>query len=179
MFRLCLFILLCSCDTKESETESFSNYDWPGGLFQLSSTGVEDNCLGDGVDRLLLPDGEGTTSEWQYPIEIPSWEEMEFGSTYSIELQEPFSATTVTVTRGESDGQAIMTGARQAGIAFDEETYPGCVVDMGIDALIILNGVSNVNGHATLTIDNADGEFCPEFDIPCEVELKFIGVATQ
>ena len=181
MLRNCLLFLLCSCASKasESESESVSNYDWPGGIFQMSSTAVDDTCLDGGFVPLFLPEGDGTTNDWEFPIELPSWTDMEFGSTYSIELQEPFSSMVVTVTRGDADGQAVMTGARQTGVAFDEDTYPGCLVDMGIDALIILNGESNVNGYATLSIDNADGEFCPEFDVPCAVELDFIGVATQ
>jgi len=145
----------------------------------MTSTAVDDTCLDGGFVPLFLPEGDGSTNDWQFPIEIPSWTDMESGSTYSIELQEPFSSMSVTVTQGDADGQAILTGARQTGVAFNEESYPGCVVDMGIDALIILNGDDNVNGYATLSIDNADGEFCPEFDVPCAVELDFTGVTTQ
>lgn len=177
MLRICLLITLCSCASTESKTEAESTYDWAGGLFQISSTAVDDTCLDGGFVPLFLPEGEGTTNDWAYPIELPSWTDMEFGSTYGIELQEPFSSMTVTVTRGDADGQAVMTGARQTGVAFDEEAYPGCVVDMGIDALIILTGPANVNGYATLSIDKAEGEFCPEFAVPCDVELDFIGIS--
>ena len=33
--------------------------------------------------------------------------------------------------------------------------------------------------EAAGAIDNADGEFCPEFEIPCTVELDFTGLVNQ
>ena len=183
MARSILFILLCSCAPKNNSTEANfeeeTEYEWPGGVFQMTTTAVEDSCLDGGFVPMFLPEGDGTTNDWQYTIEMPSWADMATGSSYTIDLQDPFSSMAVTVTRGEADGQAVMTGARQTGVAFNEEAYPGCEVDMGIDALIILNGPANVNGYAELAIDNADGEFCPEFDIPCTVEVDFTGVAVQ
>jgi len=181
MARTMILILLCACADKNpsADFEEESTYDWPGGVFQMTSTAVEDSCLDGGFVPLFLPEGGESTSDWEHLIEMPSWTDMEFGSSYTIDLQEPFSSMAVTVSRGEADGQAILTGARQTGVAFNEENYPGCVVDMGIDALIILNGPANVNGYATLSIDNADGEFCPEFDIPCTVEVDFTGMATE
>jgi hypothetical protein len=85
----------------------------------------------------------------------------------------------ITVTQGDADGQAVLTGAQQNGVAFDEENAPGCTVDMNIDALILLDGPDNVHGFATLSIDNANGEFCPEFAVPCDVELDFTGLTVE
>jgi hypothetical protein len=181
MARTMILFLLCSCAEKDpsADFQKESNYEWPGGVFQMTTTAVEDNCLNDVFVPLFLAEGEDTSNDWEYTTELPSWDDMEFGSSYTIELQEPFSSMAVTVGRGEADGQAIMTGSRQTGITVNEELYPGCLVDMGFDALIILNGPANVTGYVTLTVDNADGEFCPEFDIPCTVEVDFTGLAAQ
>jgi hypothetical protein len=180
MYRtIALTLALVACGDKVTDTATPTPYSWAGGIFQFSSNAVDDACLDGGFVPLFLPEGEGTTSDWAHTIEIPSWEDMENGSTYMIDLQEPFTAMEITVTRGDADGQAVLTGAQQTGVAFDEESYPGCTVDMGIDALIVLDGPDNVHGFATLSIDSADGEFCPEFAYPCDVTLDFTGLTAE
>ena len=132
----------------------------------MTTTGVEDDCLDGGVGPLFLPEGSGTTSDWVHPIELPLWDAMAAEPTYAIHLEDPFSSMDITMTQGDAERQAIMTAARQTGVEFDETTHPGCTVDMDIDAMLGLQEPTLIVGTSTLTIDRAEGEFCPAFYTP-------------
>jgi len=145
-------------------------------MFQMTSYAVDDGCLDGGFVPLLLPEGDDSTNDWEHPIEIPSWEEMETGGvTYEIDLQEPFTGMEVTASQGEAKGQVTVSSLGQTDVLFNEDAYDDCVVDMGIDALIVLDGAENVHGYAELRITDARGDSCPLFETPCTVDLDFTG----
>ncbi len=174
---LILAFSLTACAPKGIDSATPEVFDFPGGSFTMTSIGVEDECADGSFTTLLLPEGDGSTSDWAYPIEIPSWSEMASGKSYEINLQEPFSAMEVTVTQGDADGLVVMTGARQNDVLLNEDLHGDCTVDMTIDASIVLNSDTEVSGAATLSIDDAQGEQCPQLVDGCGVLLDFIGTA--
>lgn len=143
----------------------------------MTSIGVNDQCADGSFTTLLLPEGDGSTNEWEYPIEIPSWTDMASGVTYEIQLQEPFNAMEVTVTQGDADGIADMIGAKQNDVLLNEDLHGDCTVDMTIDATIVLNSDTDVSGTAALSIDDPQGELCPQLVDGCSVLLDFTGSA--
>jgi hypothetical protein len=170
-----LFLSACAGDSGTS-ADGDKDYSWDGGLFQLTSNAVDDSCLDGGFVSLLLPEGDGSTNDWAYPIEIPSWEAMADGVTYEIVLQEPFTGMEVTATQGAAAGQVSVASAGQTDVLFNEDLYDDCLVDMGIDVLMVLDGAANVHGYAELRITEAVGVSCPLFATPCSVDLDFTGL---
>ncbi len=168
-------LLLVACGGGKTDAGTDEPYSWDGGIFQMTSYAVDDSCLDGGFVPLLLPEGDGTENDWQYPVEVPSWEEMEEPVTYTISLQDPFTNMEITAARGEADGQIDITSLGQTDVLFNEDAYDDCVVDMGIDALIVLDGAENVHGYAELRIMDARGDSCPLFETPCSVDLDFTG----
>ena len=171
---LLLTLLITACGGETTQTKD-APYSWDGGLFQMTSYAVDDGCLDGGFVPLLLPEGDGSTNDWQFPIEIPAWEDMAEGSTYTIDLQEPFTGMEITANQGQADGQVEITSDGQADVLFNADAYDDCRVDMDIDALIVLNGAANVNGYAELHITDSRGDSCPMFQTPCSVDLDFTG----
>ena len=143
------------------------------GEFQFTNTAVSDACLDGGFTVLFLPEGDGSESDWAYPVELPGWDSLP--ASYSIQLQEPFSSMEITVTEGGAD-QFAMEGALQSGVVFNEDSYPDCTVDLSIDATINIETSSSVTGQALMSVSNASGDTCPVFnDTPCQVALDFYG----
>jgi hypothetical protein len=178
MTRLVSFLFLAACAGSTSADKD-ADYTWDGGLFQMTSFAVEDGCLDGGFVPLLLPEGDGTTNNWAYPIEIPSWEEMEEGSvSYQVDLQAPFTGMEVEASQGAATGQVNIESAGQTGVLFNEDAYDNCTVDIGMSATIVLDGADNVHGYAELSINNESGDSCPLFETPCTVDLDFTGATT-
>ena len=64
-----LFLSACAGDSGTS-ADGDKDYSWDGGLFQLTSFAVDDSCLDGGFVPLLLPEGEGSTNDGAYPIDL-------------------------------------------------------------------------------------------------------------
>lgn len=171
-------LLLTSCANKEPIGSEDSEYAWPGGMFTMSTTGVSDACTDGAFNSVLLPDGAGTTNEWQYAIEIPSWEELELPQTYEISLQDPFAPMEVTVRRGSAEGELEMNGGEQQGVALDEDN-DDCLIEMSIAADIVLDTDSSIHGIATLTLLDRPSQTCPSYAPPCDIDLDFTGVSAS
>jgi hypothetical protein len=168
MNKLFPFIFLLACGDK-TETEPFES-----GSFQLTNTAVNDQCLDGAFTALFLPEGDGTTHDWQYPIELPS--DSELPSTYKIQLQEPFSEMEVTVVSGGDSGTFAIDNATQNDVLFDEANSADCVVDLSISATITVTDNDNVTGQGTMSVVQHTGETCPEFNAsPCKILLDFYG----
>ena len=173
MFTVLLSILACTSDKGDSGLSDPSTFE--GGSFQFTSIAVNDQCLDGAFDVLFLPDGN--SSDWQYPIELPSWDDMP--QSYSISLQDPFTDMAITANQGPNETISISDGT-QTGILFNANAYPDCLVDLGVNAAISLIDGQSVSGIATLTVTNAIGDTCPLFaSDPCTVLLDFQGVRLQ
>lgn len=174
MTAVFLFLSFVACGDKENDsgTDANSEAGFEAGTFQFTNQEVSDQCLDGGFNVLFLPDG--TPNDWQNTIELPA--EADLPSTYSIQLQEPFSAMEVTVSSG-GDGILAIEEATQEGVLFNEDSYADCVVDLSIEASITIVDSNNVNGVATFSVVNSAGDTCPEFQAaPCNILLDFTGV---
>jgi len=161
---------LSACGDKD---DTGASAPFEAGEFLFTNTAVSDGCLDGGFTVLFLPEGDGSESDWAYPIELPGWDSLP--ASYAIQLQEPFSSMDITVTDGGTD-QLVMAGALQSSVVFNEDSYPDCTVDLSIDATINIETSSSVTGQALMSVSNASGDTCPVFnDTPCQVALDFYG----
>ena len=173
MTRLLLTLFAIGCGDKTTEdTSENAEQSFQAGAFQFTNQAVDDQCLDGGFNVLFIPDG--TSSDWQNTVELPSEEELP--KSYTIELQEPFSSMAVTVSSG-GDGVLVIEEATQEGVLFDEDNYRDCLVDLGIQADINIIDENNITGVATLSVTNSQGETCPQFNSsPCNILLDFTGI---
>ena len=174
---IALAFVLSACTPKGTDTAVATPYTWAGGSFTLTTTGIEDGCADGSFGTGNPSEDDDTPGEWTSPVELPPWELMESGATVTLELEAPFTPMDIALKQGDVDGQAIMNSARQQGVVLTSEAHGSCTVDMSIDALITLNGPSDISGFATITIDDATGEYCPAIEDSCTVRLDFTGIA--
>ena len=166
------FLTLFACTSEKGDTAGIAANSFEAGSFQFTSIAVSDQCLDGAFDVLFLPDG--TSSDWQYPIELPSMDDLP--QSYSISLQDPFTNMAITANEGPNSTISIDDGS-QTGILFNEDAYPDCIVDLGIEAAMTIVTNDSVTGIATLSVTNAFGDTCPLFSgDPCTVLLDFQGV---
>lgn len=156
--------LLAAC------TPSGNNADFEGGNFQFTTQSVNDGCLDGGMEVLFMP--EGTPADFASPIYIPALDELP--STYTVSLQDPFSDMEVTVT-GDEDTREV-DGAENLGVEFDEDNYPGCLVDNDIGVSLTIDSADELSGTATLSTSSFDETSCPVPDAdPCTITLTLTG----
>ena len=165
-------LLLAGCGDKDDDTAS-SAFSFSGGNFQFTSSEVQDLCFDGAFDALFLPDGAGSTSDWAYPVELPAWDALP--STYSVQLQEPFTTMTVTVSAGASEGLLVMEGAEQTDVVMDASgDYPDCTVDMDITAEVVIDSEDTAHGSAVLSLADIPVDDCPALlSDPCTITLDF------
>ena len=71
---LSLALTLAACAGKGTDdTGAWDPSDFSGGSFIFTSTAVDDSCLDGAFTALFLPEGDGTTNDWAYPVELPAW----------------------------------------------------------------------------------------------------------
>lgn len=173
---LALCLSACGDKAEDDTAGTWSPESFEGGSFQFTTTSAEDVCFDGAFAALFLPDGDGSTQDWDYPIELPSWSGLP--ATYDIQLQEPFSTMNVTVSAGSSVGNLSIDGARQEDVYLDQEgEYPDCQVDMDIVVELTIDGPDTAHGSAVLTLENVPTDTCPEtFADPCTMTLDFDAV---
>ncbi len=155
---LLLPLLVAACEPSTPAS------DFTSGDFQFRTLAVSDGCLDGAMNVLFMPEGE--PADFPDPIYLPGVDDLP--ATYEIDLPDPFSEMTVTVT---GDGESLhVEGAENTGVEFDADTYPGCLVDTIIDVALVIDSADTAHGTAVLTTSNFDGESCPEpDDDPCDV----------
>jgi hypothetical protein len=168
---LLVALTLAACGDKDGD---FDPADFEAGSFVFTSVAVSDACLDGAFSTLFLPEGDGTTSDWQYPVELPATADLP--ASYTVQIQDPFGDVAVTVTDG---GPGLMTidGAAITGVEFNADSYPDCLVDMDVGVEIVIDDNDTVHGTATMSTSNVVGDSCPVFSAdPCAVVLDFDGV---
>lgn len=165
------------CGDKGDDTGESTGWDvaeFSGGSFQFTTTAADDVCFDGAFAALFLPEGAGSTNNWEYPVELPAWTGLP--ATYDIQLQEPFSTMEVTVSAGSSAGLMTIDGARQEDVYLDadSEAYGNCQVDMDIAVEVTIDSEDVAHGSAVLTLDNIPTDDCPAIQAdPCTMTLDF------
>ena len=144
--------------------------DFEAGQFDFSTVGANDACTDGALEVIYMPEGQGVPSAWQYPIELPAFDDLP--KDVDIQLQAPFNDMNVTIT-SPGDDQFAIEGEENLGVSLDPDTYEDCVVDYSIDALLTLQDNDNLTGNVTLHTGGWTGDDCPQVDSdPCDITLE-------
>jgi hypothetical protein len=173
---LTLFILACSPKSEDTATSGIEEFTWTAGQFSFETTEANDECLGGALEVLFMPDGPGTPHPFEYPIYLPSYDELPV--SYTVDLREPFVQMPVTV---DSPDERVLQvrGSVMSAVELGRAAYGDCVVTMTVDADILPTSSTEAAGNATLTISNPRGDDgrCPIFDDEdCDVTLQLSAI---
>jgi len=164
---LALGLFMMGCPGGDDDDDASG--DFYAGSFMFSTVGVDDACTDGALEVIYMPDGSDVPSEWQYPVELPAFEDCPVD--VAIQLQDPFKDITVTMTSPGEDQFAIES-EDMLGVELDPDTYEECVVDYNIDALLTLQDTDTLSGTVTLHTSNWVGANCPQVDSdPCDITL--------
>ena len=154
-------------------------YDFPGGEFTFETTSVTDEC-GNGVfAELFAPTESGALGAWAQPVTVPSWSEMEGGTTIEVHLQASLQPMSMTIAQGAAEGAALLHDGAQDGIILNEQAHGDCTTDLTMDGTLELVSDDEVLGDATVGVDNLRGERCPQVTEGCVVLLEFSGLTAD
>jgi hypothetical protein len=148
---------------------------WPGGTFDMETSGVDEGCANGAATVLFIPEGVGAPHPWPSPVTFPSWPEMTSPAIIAIEFGPPLDTVEVSVRQGDLQGTLRITGADQTEVLFDDASFSDCRVDLSITAGIVLDAGDTISGTALLTVTEARGETCPVATTPCLIVLDFLG----
>jgi len=166
----------CPDNDDDDDDDDTVSGEFEAGMFVFTTLAVDDGCLGGAAEALYMPDGPDTPVEWVDAIEVPSFSELP--KTYTIQLPDPYHDMEIEVTSPGED-QLAFDGAENLDVLLDEETYPGCLVDNDISAVLTVQDNDTITGSATLSTTNVRGDACPLFDAdPCDIVLD-ISAARQ
>ena len=163
-----IWLIGCS-EPIEDDTPSFT---WTGGDFDFQTVDVTDSCLNGALEILFMPDGPDVPHRFEYPLYLPSYDEMPL--SYSIDLREPFVGMEVTVHEGP-DGQLSIRDSIMESVALGAGTYGDCVTTMSVYADIKPTSANSASGDAQIHLSDPRGEDerCPVLESdPCTVELE-------
>jgi len=178
MIRLLPLLVLPACqdpgETGPSE-ERLPLAELKGGDYQFYTEGVEDGCLDGALEALFMPEGPATPHPFEYPVYVPSLEELPM--SYAVDFREPFVGMDVTVSQLDEttlqvDGDTMPDV--ELGVASGD-----CAADMEADALLWAVGEGALRGTADIAVRDPEGSegLCPVFDQdPCTVELVLSAV---
>ena len=170
MRTLIAILGLVACASEEPQEDA--EFSWSGGEFDFRTVDANDACLGGALAVLFMPNGPDTPQEFEYPIYLPTYEELPL--SYAIDLREPFVGMEVTVREGNEGALSIRDSIMES-VELGAGTYGDCVVTMSVDAEFIPISSTTVEGMAIIEISDPRGseERCPVLDSdPCDVELS-------
>ena len=174
-----LFIALTAIACTPIGTNTvIEGYDFAGGDFLFETTTVIDEC-GNGVFAgLFTPPESGGADESAEPVTIPSWSEMEGGTTIEFQLQAALQPMTMTIAQGAAEGDALLSDGALEDVALDDDAHGDCTTDLTMDGTMELVSDDEITGSATVGVDNLQGERCPQVTEGCVVLLEFSGLST-
>ncbi len=164
-------MLACGPKAEDSASSVIEEFSWSAGQFDFATTDANDECLGGALEALFMPEGPATPHPFEYPVYLPSYEELPVN--YTVDLREPFVQMPVTVD--SSDGRVLqIRGSVMSAVELGRAAYGDCVVTMTVDADILPTSSTEATGSATINITNPrgdDGRFPVFEDEECDVEL--------
>ena len=159
--------LLLSC----AGPDVAKGFEFADGDFDFTTVLARDLCLGGAMEALFMPEGPDTPHPFEFPIRIPSYDQLP--TSYEIDLRAPFLGMPVTVEDG-GDGMFAVRGSVMESVVLDASKYGDCEVTMTVDADLWPASADHVDGEARIQVSDARGaeELCPVFTSdPCEVTL--------
>ena len=159
-----MIFLLYACSSDSQPEDGDYSY---GLEHQVTTHQVDDACFDGAMTLLFMPNGEDSPQNFQYPVYIPTLEELPL--TYEISLREPFVGMTLTATSGE-DGAIVIGDGRMEEVALG---FGECKATMDVQGDIIPNA-TGFDVTATVTISDLRGDEtgCPvPLTDPCQVVL--------
>ncbi len=152
------------------EAERVSLEQLRGGDYQMFTTAVDDGCLDGALEALFMPEGRAEPHPFEYPVYIPSLDELP--ASYSVDFREPFVGMDVTVTQLD-DTTLQVEGSVMEAVALEGATGD-CVADMVANAEFWAVSSGEVEGTAAIQVNDPRGSegLCPVFEEdPCSVLL--------
>jgi len=157
-------ILLLACSTT-------GEVEFKAGDYQFSTTDMSDDCLDGALEALFMPQGRTTPQEFEFPVYVPSLDELP--ASYEVSLREPFVGMPVTVTEAPNGLQ--FEGAVMDEVLINQSLYGDCVATMTVDSKIWPESSKAGTGVAEIDISawrGSEGR-CPSPDAdPCLVTLE-------
>jgi len=159
--------LLFACNPTSNKANSVS--DFYGKNHQVTTYAVEDLCFDGAMTLLYMPEGQDVPQQFQYPVYVPTLEELPM--TYEISFREPFIGMMVTAT--DAGGGNISLGEGQMEEVSLGSTFGECIATMDVEAEIT-PGVGQFDIVSIVTISDlrGDEQSCP---VPrlniCQVSL--------
>jgi len=169
LLALGLFMLGCPEGDDDDDDAGFT-----AGSFLFSTVAVDDACTDGALAVIYMPEGAEVPSDWQYPVELPAFEDCPVD--VDVQLQDPFKDITVTMTN-PGEGQFAIDSEDMLGVELDPDTYEECVVDYNIDAVLTMEDADTFSGTVTMHTSNWVGANCPDIDAdPCDITLDIEAV---
>jgi hypothetical protein len=168
---LFLAFLACGHDSTIAKQDEVSSSNWRAGQFDFYTETAKDGCLGGAMEALFMPEGPDTRHEFEYPIYLPSFDELP--TSYTVDLRDPFVSMPVTVEQGQ-DGEFEIRGSVMTDVELGASAYGDCVVTMTVDADLAPTDADTAVGTAWIEISDPISEEgrCPVFDAEqCVVNL--------
>ncbi len=164
--------LLVGCPVEGDDDDAAGDFE--AGMFEFSTVGVTDGCIGGAAEALYMPDGPSVAVVWEDTIELPAFDELP--KTYTIPLPDPFHDMQITIDSPGED-QFELSGAENNDVYLDEDQYGDCMTDNDISALLTVQDADTIVGTSTLSVTNVRGDNCPQFEAdPCDVVLDIEAV---
>lgn len=159
--------LLFACNPSSNETNVLP--DFYGKNHQITTYAVDDKCFDGAMTLLYMPQGSDVPQQFQYPVYVPTIEELPL--TYEISLREPFIGMMITAT--DAGGGKISIGDGRMEEVSLGSTFGECIATMDVKAEIS-PGIDQFDVVSTVTISELRGDDLgcpiPQSDI-CEVSL--------
>ena len=171
-----LAFLACNKGNNSEIPEGFPA-EFYGTDHQITTYIVEDACFDGAMNALFMPQGNDSPQEFEYPVYIPSLDELPL--TYEISLREPFVGMEMTASAG-SDGIIEIGDAQMEEVALGG-TFGDCVATMDVTATITPS-VDHFEFDTTIAISNLRGDEvgCPVPQAePCTVKLFMRSVPSE
>ena len=148
-------LLACSQTAPDTLGEMETFY---GKNHQITTYEVDDQCFDGAMTLLFMPDGEASPQQFQFPVYIPSMDELP--KTYEISLREPFVGMVITATDAGNGTIAIGDGLMEE-VALGA-TFGECKATMDVEALIVPgDAVFDVAATVTMSELRGDEQGCP------------------
>ena len=171
-----MILLLWACAWSGENSEQVDEFSagFYGQNHQITTYSIDDQCFDGAMQLLFMPEGEEVPQEFQYPVYVPSLDELPM--TYEISLREPFIGMVVTAT-DSADGKITIGDAQMEEVSLGA-TFGECKATMEVDADIVpAQQEFDIRATVTMSELRGDDQGCPvPLTETCQVILYMTAV---